>query len=857
DPERDGRDGFRIVTRGSAYLVETDPVDVDAHRFRTTVARGLALAEPEEKAAVLREAIALWRGPLLADVIDDDLRHRLGAGLEELRLSAWEALAEIDLALGRPRQAIAALTDLATRCPTRESLVSSLMLALYRDGRGAEALTLYHDTRETLAEELGADPSFKLQELYHAILRAAPELVVETGRAKQVERMVPRQLPPVTRPFVGRDDELAQLDDAYGAADGARAPVAVLVGMAGAGKTALALHWAHRMRDSFPDGQLYLNLNGFADLPATRPLFALAQFLRALGVAAADLPSTTDEAAALYRTIVADRRMLVLLDDAAGVDDVRPLLPGGRNCFTLVTSRASLNGLVAIDGARRISTGSLSTDESCALLREIAGTERVAKEHLAVLDIARLCARLPLAVRIAGATLAEDNSLSVTTYAAELDSEHRLAALQVADDPNAAVRVALDRSCAGLRQQTRRLHTLLGLLPGPDISLPAAAALAGLPQSQVAHGLAQLTDVHLVVDSGPDRYAMHDLVRLFARERATADVTREDQDAAVVRVLSWYRDAANTADRLLRPRERPNFESATHPVAFTDEASALEWLGDEEKNLTSAVAFAERDHPALAWQIAAAMYGWLYRRYSRTGWIEMYRRAAAAAVRAGDVAGEAMIVGRMAIAYGLLGEADKAENMCQRAFELRHAMGDRLGAATALLNLAAVHINSGRPDDAIRVLHKATAEAQGVAELEHFTTVVHSNLAEACQLASLPREARLHYERAVEASQDTNLRDQAQILISFATFLAQNDDLKQALTLAERGKRLATTTGDEALVAEAREQLGLIHLARAEHDRALDHLYAALVTYDRLGHRGATDLRNRIAKIHNRTTSDG
>ncbi|MGW4060930.1 BTAD domain-containing putative transcriptional regulator [Amycolatopsis sp. NPDC004747] len=857
DPGRAGGGECRIVTLGSAYLLETDPGTVDVHRFREAVTRGLASADLEEKACLLRGALDLWRGPLLADVLDDDLRYQLGAGLEELRLTAWEALAEADLAVGRHRQATATLAELVAEYPTRESLVSSLMLALYRDGRGAEALTVYHDTRTALADRLGADPSRALQQLYHAILRADPGLVV-TGGPKPTERAVPRQLPAATRPFVGRAGEFAVLDETSGHAGRQRASVVVLAGMAGAGKTALALNWAHRRQECFPDGQLFLNLNGFSDLPATSPADALAQLLRALGVSVADLPKSVDEAAALYRTLVAARRVLVLLDNAASADQVRPLLPGGGKCFTLVTSRGSLNGLVAVDGARRITVGSLSTHESCALLSEIAGAGRLGDEHPAAREITRLCARLPLAVRIAGATLAENGSLSVTGYAAELGTDRRLAALQVADDPDAAVRVALDRSYANLRPPVRRLHALLGLLPGPDISLPAAAALAGLPQPQAAHRLAQLTDTHLVVSSGADRYAMHDLVRLFARERAVTDATAADRDDAAVRVLTWYRDAANAADRVLRPRERPNFESATHPIAPADEAAALDWFGREEENLVAAAAFAGREHPRLAWQIAAAMYGWLYRRYSRTGWIELYRRAADAAVRAGDTAGEALIVGRMAIAYGLLRQVDDAVAACRRAYELRRSLGDRLGAATALLNLAAVHLNDRCPEEAIRVLHRATEEARGVAGSGHFTTMIYSNLAEAYHLTGRFREARQYFRRALEAgSRDTNVRDQAQILIEFAAFSAGCDDLGQALDLAERGRHLAAATGDEVLVAEAREQLGSIHLALAETGPALEHFYAALATYDRLGHRGTAELRDQIKKIHSATPDHG
>jgi DNA-binding SARP family transcriptional activator/tetratricopeptide (TPR) repeat protein len=852
DPARDGRHGIRLHRRGSAYVAEAAASTVDVHRFRALVERAGTMTEPAARVSLLRDALRLWRGPLLADVASDDLRDRIGAGLAELRLGALETCFDAELELGRHRRVIPELTELVEAHPTRESLVAALMLALYRDGRGGDALALYAEVRQRLADQLGIDPGIHLTRLYGDILRAEPS-VAATGRdpagAEPGGRLpAPAQLPTGTAHFVGRAGHLRELDEAL---SGPGVAVAVLVGTAGVGKTSLVLHWAHRARDRFPDGQLYANLGGYSAGPPTRPLDVLNGWLRALSVDAGRIPANVDEAAALYRTIVADRRMLVVLDNAASAAQVRPLLPGGVICRALVTSRDVLSGLVAVEGARRITVDLLTQAEAVGLIRRIVGSVRVAAEPDAVAEVARLCAHLPLAVRIAAAKLAEDRHRTVAGFAETMRTDHRLSALAVTGDEEAAVRVAFERSYATLPAPARLLFRLLGTLPGADVPVAAVAALVDVPPAEARRRLDVLSTAHLVTPVAAERYALHDLLRLFARELTAAEDTDADRATALARMLVWYRDAAGVAERLLRPAERPTFALETTPVAFADETAALAWLDRESVNLIDAVESAATDHPRLAWQIAAAMYGWLTRRYQRARWIALYQVARAAAVEAGDEEGEAVITGRLAIAWAMLGHTEECIAACRRAHQLRLRSGDRLGAATALLNMAAAQVNAGRPGAAIDALNDAVATAGDAPGQGHFTTLVHSNLAETYQLAGRSDLARHHYERALAVSATaTGKRDRAHILISFAGFCAGTGELGSAITAAEDGRRLAEDTGDIALAAEADEQRGRALAVLGDRPAALDCLYRALATYEEIGHRETEVLRAHIVALN-------
>ena len=551
--------GSGCTGAGPAYVADPPASTVDAHRFRALVERAGAVCDPAVRVPLLREALGLWRGPLLADVASDDLRDRIGAGLAELRLGALETCLDAELELGRHRQVIPELTELVGAHPTRENLVAALMLALYRDGRGGDALALYAEVRQRLVDQLGIDPGARLRRMHGDILRAEPSLG-RTGRdlarAGSGGRMpAPAQLPTGTAHFVGRAGQLRELDEAL---CGPGTAVAALVGMAGVGKTALAVYWAHRVRDRFPDGQLYANLGGYSAGPPTRPVDVLAGWLRALDVAAGRIPADVDEAAALYRSVVADRRILVVLDNVASAAQVRPLLPGGTTGRALVTSRDQLSGLVAVDGARRISVDLLAPPEAAGLIRRIVGGARAAAEPEAVADLARLCAYLPLAVRIAAAKLAEDRHRTVASYVG--GATHRSAAVGIGGDRRRG-----GGGAGGVRPLVRH-PARAGPAAVPAVEHPARGRFPGRGgggarsprrRRRYGSGSTSLTGAHLVSLVDAERYTLHDLLRLFARELTAVEDSDDDRATALARALAWYRDATGVAERLLRPADYP------------------------------------------------------------------------------------------------------------------------------------------------------------------------------------------------------------------------------------------------------------------------------------------------------------
>ncbi|MFB9332147.1 AfsR/SARP family transcriptional regulator, partial [Actinoplanes octamycinicus] len=467
--------GGPLLTRERGYELVIGDDDLDSAVFERLTAGSRTRAAPEALAEVER-ALTLWDGPALADVPPTPTVTAEAARLEQRRLAALEHRCRLQLRLGQHAEIVHDLASLVAEHPLREELRAGLMLALYRSGRRADALASYRQCHELMTAELGIEPGPDLRELHRAILADDPGLRSAEGAAAAA---VPAQLPAAVPGFTGRRDHLRRLDSllgAPGAEPGAVAVVAV-TGPPGVGKTALVTHWAHRVRDRFPDGQLHLDLRGYASDPPGRPIDALTQFLIALGTPADQVPTDVDAAARLYRSRLAGRRVLVVLDNANHPDQVRPLLPGDPGCVVLVTSRDQLTGLVARDGALGHRLGVLAADEARTLLEGLLGPARDAEaRHLD--RLAELCGGLPLALRIAAANLTGNPHRPITAYLDRL-AEDRLAHLAVDGDPQTTVRAAFDLSYAALTPAARRLFRLLGLVPGPDIDAGAAAALAG------------------------------------------------------------------------------------------------------------------------------------------------------------------------------------------------------------------------------------------------------------------------------------------------------------------------------------------------------------------------------------------
>jgi len=527
---------------------------------------------------------------------------------------------------------------------------------------------------------------------------------------------VPRHLPTGVRHFAGREQEIGKLDALAREASGAAGAVVIsaIGGTAGVGKTALALHWAHRMADQFPDGQLYVNLRGFD--PSGAPVTAgeaIRGFLSALGVAGERVPAELEAQAGLYRSLLAGRRMLIVADNARDEAQVRPLLPATSGCLVLVTSRRRLAGLVAAEGAHAITLDVLNDTEAADLLATRLGAERVAAEPGPAAELIGLCARLPLALAVIAARAAAHPGFPLAVLAAELRGEQgRLTALD-AGDPAASVRAALSWSYRHLTPAAARMLRLLGLHPGPDISLPAAASLAGMQHEEARAALAGLTAAHLLTEHVPDRFTSHDLLRAYAAEQAETLISADERRAARHRVLNHYLHSARAADWQLYPVRRPSIEmdppaAGTTPEQFAGHAQALAWFDAEHRVLLAAIGVAATEgFDAYAWQLGWTMETFFSHRDHLHDWAATQRTALTAARRLGDSNAKAFAHRGIANALLELGNYRDGYAHLQHAMKLRRRLGDQAGQARLLLDLSRLHQRQGRLRHSLRSAQEA------------------------------------------------------------------------------------------------------------------------------------------------------
>jgi DNA-binding SARP family transcriptional activator len=698
----------RIATRPRGYMITVTADELDLTRFEVLLGTARAAARNSSwdiASTQASAALSLWRGEPLADVESDALALREIPRLMEMRLQALEARIDADLHLGSHADVVAELQRLAYSHPLREHLHALLMLALYRDGQQANALAAYRHTRRVLIEELGTEPGTELRHLHHQILAADTALAVpERTRLAVADAalLVPRQLPAVVRYFPGRAAELAALTRQLAQA-GDDTPGTVVIsaigGMAGVGKTALAVCWAHQVAERFPDGQLYVNLHGYDVGQPLTAADALAGFLRALGVSAAEMPPGADERAARYRSLLAGRRMLVVLDNAGEAGQVRPLLPGTQTCVAVVTSRDSLAGLVARDGAQRLDLDLLPLGAAISLLRALIG-ERVDADPAAAAALADQCCRLPLALRIA-AELAARPAVALADLAGELaDQQRRLDLLETGGDPFAAVRAVFSWSCRHLDPATARMFRLMSLHPGADLDRYAAAALTGTTAKQAGLLLGQLADAYLIQPTSPGRYGMHDLLRDYARELTAREDGEDARRAALTRLFSHYLDVVTAATGILFPTGpgcRPGAPPVTPGAVIPDAAAARAWLDTELATLVAVVAHAAADGlPGHATGLAAIMFRYLDVGGYYAEAVAIHGHARDAAAHAGNRAAEAAALTNLGVAEHEQGCDHEATKHLQQAAALFRTIGDRAGQARALSNLGHVRLLQGR-----------------------------------------------------------------------------------------------------------------------------------------------------------------
>jgi tetratricopeptide (TPR) repeat protein/transcriptional regulator with XRE-family HTH domain len=566
-----------------------------------------------------------------------------------------------------------------------------------------------------MATEEHPDRQSSIHELVPAAMSWFVMAPADQFPARPLVASVPRQLPADVAHFTGRAAELATLDALLAqneAAQPAAMVIVVVAGTAGVGKTALVVHWAHRVRDLFPDGQLFVNLRGYDPGAPMAPEQALEEFLRALNVPAERIPAGLGERAALYRSLLDGRRVLIVLDNANAAKQVRPLLPGSSTCRVVVTSRSRLSGLIAHDGASRVTVDLLPPAEAIALLRDVIGTARVAAEPDATAELASRCAYLPLALRIAAERAATHPHVTLAGLVSELAVVHdRLNLLTTADeedeeDEATAVRAVFSWSYHALSPEAARAFRLLGLHTGPDISVPAAAALTDTTPIRARRLLGTLVGKHLIEETGRDRYRLHNLLRFYAAERAKAEETDHDCDTAVRRVLTWYLHTGDAADRVLDPHRRRILldrpEVVCSPLEFTTYSQALDWCEAERANLVAAIRqAAETGEHVIAWKLPVALLGFFNLRKRWADLITTHGISLAAAQRLHDRRGEAWSWGGLGLAHLDLRQYKEALDCYQHALHICQEIDDPWGEAIALLALGRAYLYLGQYEEAL------------------------------------------------------------------------------------------------------------------------------------------------------------
>lgn len=710
-----GLPGPVLERAGAGYLLRVEPDAVDANRFAGLQAAAQRAGSDADRSQLLGQALALWRGEPLAG-LPGAWAATVRSGLQQQRIEAVTAWSAAQLGLGHPGRVLAPLLELAREHPLVEPVTQALMQALAAAGRRAEALTRYLETRRRLADELGIEPGAALQQAYQELLQADGRPAPTRGPARHELdlRRRPAQLPPDGYTFTGRQAELAFLD--AWARQGP--PLVVLSGPGGVGKTALALHWTHRALDRFPDGQLYIDLRGFdRDHPVTAT-DALAGFLEALGVPGPDIPLDQAARAARFRSEVAGRRLLLLLDNASGPEHVRPLLPGAGPGAVLVTSRDTMSGLVAVDGGRRLALGALDRDAGLALLRRLGVA--VDRYPDAAAELVELGDGLPLALRIAAELAGSGDPAQLVDQLK--DHAGRVDALQLPGDDRGRLSTVFSWSYRHLPPSLGWAFRSAALHPGDTLDDRAAAALTGFSLEQARFSLDLLARASLLQPAGPGRFRMHDLARAYAVRLGGRPDDPDDLDRAFRRLADHYLATALSAMDILHPGERHRRPAMpADPVAVPrlgGRDAAIQWL-DAERSTLLALVRAAADRGAA--DVVAALSRTVYRDLNR-GWfhqaLTLYSTAVAAARSAGDRQAEAEALHSFGLAHFHLGRMPAAREQLEAALALFDASGDPDGQARCLVNLGSALSRLGDLPAAVRSLERGRLMFERAGDLD-------------------------------------------------------------------------------------------------------------------------------------------
>jgi DNA-binding SARP family transcriptional activator len=852
-----GHDVIRTAPGGYQLAVPAESIDMWA--FRELLRQAGAAGPPDEELTLLRQALGLWRGRPFANMESSWLDREVVPRLGDEWFSATERRIDLEMRVDNPGNLVAELRDLVRTYPTRESLWLRLVDALHRCGRRAEALDAYQEVRGVLTDELGIEPGDALQQMHRGVLLdgAGPASVDAPPPAESVAT---RQLPHDIANFSSRA-ELAQLQRLMATITRNGRRVTHIVAMDGApgiGKTTLAVHWAHQVARAYPDLQLYLNLRGYGPGEPMTPSAAAETLLRGLGVHSDMIPPGADERTALLRSVLAGRRVLLLLDNARDADQVRPLLPGA-DSLVVVTSRDQLRGLSIRDGAYRVTLGPLPPHEALALLASSFGGTRVAAERDAASRLVELCDGLPLALAIVAERAQRAGGLTEVVQAL-MDERIRLDVFGDGEgDPHTDLWVALSWSYRALGPDAAAMFRRLGLHPAEDISPDAAAALAGVPLRRAKHALDKLVAAHLLQQRRPHRYELHDLVRWYAREQAERDETPDERLQVERRVVDWYLHAAVAADSAMLPHRRRDYLAPYQPEAeppeFADAAAAVAWFEREYDNIRSVMRWADNNgFSGHAWRMLTSMTAFFERRIPWQDAIEFHEWALGAASAAGEptgegyvlnglgymcllkgdldtalrhfrgaldrfrssghVRGEAMLWGNLSTIYGERGDHLTARRYATRALEMYESLGYERGCALNLDNLGVALYAAGRYDAAIEC-HLDAGEINGKLGEINSEAINRHHLGRAYAAQGQPRPALRAFRAAIGMYRGlSNRRFEALVMVDVGATLHKAGHSGLARPFWEAA--LATLKEyDDPGAQRIHEAIGTLHTAAA------------------------------------------
>ena len=840
--------GARVRTAAGGYLVEVGTGELDAVAFEEGCRRGrlaLQAGDAAEASRLLSNAMELWRGEPLPGLSWDADAEAQVQRLHEVRLLALEGRTEADLLLGRHGELVAELQSLAGAHPLRESVHGQLMLALYRSGRQAEALDAFQALRRTLVEELGLEPSAEVRELHQRILTADPSLTPSADRKPASGTGVTSQLPSDTRSFTGRERELEDLlalaRRVAGGQGGGALEVCAIDGMGGIGKSALAVHAAHRLRAEFPDGQLFIDLHSHT--PGIDPLTAadaLDWLLRSLGTPPTLIPDDGDERAALYRDRLADTRTLIVLDNASSTAQVRPLLPAAPGCLVLVTSRRRLTGL---DDAHNLALDVLPHPDAVELLHAVAGPDRIPAAHPAIDTLIELCGHMPLAIRITAARLRHHRALTLDDAVERLRDEH--ARLAYLEDEDRNLTAIFESSYTALPAAEQRLFRLLGLIPGPDLDAYAAAAQTDSGHREAERRLESLLDHNLLTMHTPGRYRLHDLLRLYARDLGTRT---PDRQAARTRLLDYYQHAAQAADRHITRYHRPGTPSAGPPSSpvlpqLPDYLTALAWMRSERDNLIAAVADAtaasggtDSTEQNRVITLTGALDAYLRQDGPWTLGTSLHRTAIATARKSGDRLAEANALHDLGRGRSMTGSQKSAAEHLNEALELYRELGNRLGEANTLHDLARVRHMTGDftaatgLHDRTLLLYRELGDHLGEANALHDLGRTRMMTGDVLATAEMMERALELYDALAHP------QGQANALWTLGWMYARTGDYPRSADVLERALRLTQATDSRLGQANARVELARLAYLTGDYATAEELQRQNLTDYQNLGH---------------------